>query len=356
MVSLACHHQNNLLKLLYIIFTSTNFSQYTNISKTDIKKQNLETEIEERINSEVESLKIQVNLLESELEISRMRAESSEEELRQLKATLRLSAKVTEIDASTSTHDDETKEIPKPPPPPPPPMPNLLNTTQTNNTFRSRSNSQTLNDAINDAQQKLQQTSELKNSKKATGRKRNFFSHRLFRSLSPFSSARKSTYMSNPFSAFLQRNLLKMLMPCILSRRENLTTNDDRESSVVYSKQSKSSPWLVLITSPGTFMKRMKILFYRSTADSILPIFYRVAFYAIASSPDLSFQFYVFSALKKGNNSCKYVNKSAIPSGITKGHRFVHQKVHTDDGASKKVHCDLIEFVQRSAGDDTYRR
>lgn len=140
-----------------------------------MKKQNLETEIEERLNSEVESLKIQVKLLESELEISRMRAESCEEELRQLKATLRLSAKMTEMDASTSTNDDAAKEIPKPPPPPPPPMPNLLNSTLTNNAFRSRSNSQTLNDAINDAQQKLQQTSELIKAKKATGRKRNFF-------------------------------------------------------------------------------------------------------------------------------------------------------------------------------------
>lgn len=139
-----------------------------------MKKKNLEVELEERLNEELESLKIQVKLLESELDISRMRAESTEEELRQLKASLRLSAKMTEMDASTH----EAKEIPKPPPPPPPPMPNLLNSTQTNSTFRSRSNSQTLNDAINDAQQKLQQTGELKRVKQATGRNKNSYSHR----------------------------------------------------------------------------------------------------------------------------------------------------------------------------------
>lgn len=105
-------------------------------------------------------MKLQIKLLESELEISRMRAENSEEELRILKATIRLSAKMDSMDAITINES-------MPPPPPPPPMPNLLNS---NNIFRSRSNSQTLNTAINDAQLKLQQTSELKNAKKATGR------------------------------------------------------------------------------------------------------------------------------------------------------------------------------------------
>lgn len=152
-----------------------------------MKTQNLETETEERLNSEIESLKIQVKLFDSELEISRMRAESTEEELRQLKASLRLSAKVTKMDASTSTQED-TQEIPKPPPPPPPPMPNLLNSAQTKSAFRSRSNSQTLNDAINDAQQKLQQTSELKKTKQSTGRNEISFSQRLcFRYFSFFS-------------------------------------------------------------------------------------------------------------------------------------------------------------------------
>lgn len=121
--------------------------------------------MEERINSELESLKIQVKLLETELEISRMRAESCEEELRQLKATLRLSAKAFEVDSSSS----EIPKLPPPPPPlPPPPPVNPFNTT--NNAFRSRSNSQTMTDAITDAQQKLQQSSELKIAKKATGR------------------------------------------------------------------------------------------------------------------------------------------------------------------------------------------
>lgn len=121
--------------------------------------------MEERINSEVESLKIQVKLLETELEISRMRAESCEEELRQLKATLRLSAKAL---AQDSLSNEIPKLPPLPPPPPPPPPVNLFNTS--NDAFRSRSNSRTLTDAINDAQQKLQQSSELKIAKKATGR------------------------------------------------------------------------------------------------------------------------------------------------------------------------------------------
>lgn len=176
----------------------------------------MEIEIEERLNSEIESLKIQVNLLETELEISRMRAESSEEELRQLKASLRLSAKVTEMDASTSKYDERAKEIPKPPPPPPPPMPNLLNSSQTNSTFRSRSNSQTLNDAINDAQQKLQQSSEFKKVKKATGRKRNFFIHNarvllFFRFFPPSCIIFLRAQTSNPFLfAFIEKILLQM--------------------------------------------------------------------------------------------------------------------------------------------------
>jgi type IV secretory pathway VirB10-like protein len=163
-----------------------------------MKKQNLESELEERLNEEVESLKIQVKLLESELEISRMRAESTDEELRQLKATLRLSAKMTEMDASTS--HEEAKEIPKPPPPPPPPMPNLLNSTQTNSTFRSRSNSQTLNDAINDAQQKLQQTSESKKAKQATGRNENSYSHRPVFCFPSSLVCKQKMGKSNPFS------------------------------------------------------------------------------------------------------------------------------------------------------------
>ena len=45
----------------------------------------------------------------------------------------------------------------------------------------------------------------------------------------------------------------------------------------------------------------------------------------------LSFQLNVlltFIALEKKEISMQYVNKSIIPSGITKGHHFVHQKVH----------------------------
>lgn len=139
------------------------------------------------MNSEVESLKIQVRLLEKELEISRMRAESCEEDLRQLKATLRLSAK----NAGESTAaPSKSSEIPVPPPTPPPP-PMFLFTSQPD-TCRSRSNSQTLNEAISDAQQKLQHASDLKVATKATGRNelmRCFCACRLL--FLPFHSMRK---------------------------------------------------------------------------------------------------------------------------------------------------------------------
>lgn len=122
--------------------------------------------MEERINSELESLKIQNELLEKELDLWRMRAESAEEELRQLKATIRLSA------CKLETHmDSPAASIPLPPPPPPMPSFSLnsLNT-NTNNT-RSRSNSQTFSGAISDAQSKLQHTqSDSKDTRIATGR------------------------------------------------------------------------------------------------------------------------------------------------------------------------------------------
>lgn len=110
-------------------------------------------------NAELDSLKIQVKLLETELEISRMRAESSEEECRQLKATIRISAKLTSV---------EQLSAPVPPPPPPPPLPNF---TKTNS---SLSNAQNFNDAITDAQQNLHQTDDSKLSRKATGIKIKF--------------------------------------------------------------------------------------------------------------------------------------------------------------------------------------
>jgi len=122
--------------------------------------------MEERINSEVESLKIQVQLLETELEISRNRAENAEEELRQFKATIRLSAKM----EFTATDSEKPKQVPPPPPPPPPP-PMFSYVPQ--NTIRSRSNSQneqSLSDAINNAQNSLQNTGSRKNSKASTGR------------------------------------------------------------------------------------------------------------------------------------------------------------------------------------------
>jgi hypothetical protein len=129
--------------------------------------------MEERINSELESLKVQNQLLETELEIARMRAENAEEELRQIKATIRLSVSQmdTVMDAS-----NVAMNIPLPPPPPPnipppPPMPSFNLHSQTNK-IRSRSNSQTLSDALSDAQQKLQSTSDSKETtKQATGRK-----------------------------------------------------------------------------------------------------------------------------------------------------------------------------------------
>lgn len=113
-------------------------------------------------NAELDSLKIQVKLLETELEISRMRAESSEEECRQLKATIRNSAKLTAVEHLSAP-------VPPPPPPPPPPLPDF---TKTNSSLSNIP--QTFNDAITDAQQKLQQTDESKLSRKATGIKINF--------------------------------------------------------------------------------------------------------------------------------------------------------------------------------------
>lgn len=92
--------------------------------------------MEARVNSELESLKVQLQLLETELEIARNRAENAEEELRQFRASIRLSAKMelTAVDAE-----------PKPPiPPPPPPLPLF------NSTIRSRNNSQT-NESLRDA-------------------------------------------------------------------------------------------------------------------------------------------------------------------------------------------------------------
>jgi len=113
---------------------------------------------------EIEELKIQVQLLETELELSRHRLDGCEEENRQLKATIRLSAKI-ELTAMDSS--DIPSNIPAPPPMPPP-MPLM---TAQSTAFRSRSNSQTLSDAISSAQQSLQQTSDSKGSvKKATGR------------------------------------------------------------------------------------------------------------------------------------------------------------------------------------------
>ncbi|KAG5670984.1 hypothetical protein PVAND_001210 [Polypedilum vanderplanki] len=122
-------------------------------------KTNVEKEMELKISSELETLKVQIQLLETELEISRMRAENAEEELRQLKATIRMSAsKFSEMDAVKASSSSTAPIAP----PPPPPLPNFnvpttsTNTLPTNKGFRSRSNSQTLSDAISDAQHKLQ--------------------------------------------------------------------------------------------------------------------------------------------------------------------------------------------------------
>lgn len=122
-------------------------------------------EMDERINSELESLKIQNILLEKELDLWRMRSESAEEELRQLKATIRLSAC-----KMTTLMDSPAASIPPPPPPPPSFSLNSLNT----NKSRSRSDSQTsltFSGAINDAQTKLQHTqNDSKDTRIATGR------------------------------------------------------------------------------------------------------------------------------------------------------------------------------------------
>lgn len=136
---------------------------------TKSQKQSVEKEMEERINSELESLKVQNQLLETELEIARMRAENAEEELRQIKATIRLS--VSQLDSAMDASNVAMNIPLPPPPPPPPPMPTFNLYSQTNK-IRSRSNSQSLSDALSDAQQKLHHTSDSKETtKKATGRK-----------------------------------------------------------------------------------------------------------------------------------------------------------------------------------------
>lgn len=121
-------------------------------------------EIQRSVNSEVESLRIRLELMETELEISKQQTENAEDELRQLKASIRLSAKYTAIDSVPTL----TTSLPPPPPPPPPPMP-LINQ---NTNIRSRSGSLTLSDAI--AAQKLNHQSngqqQMALSKKATGR------------------------------------------------------------------------------------------------------------------------------------------------------------------------------------------
>lgn len=139
-----------------------------------MKKQTVEAEVQEQISSEIESLKVQMQLLENELEISRMRAESAEEELRQLKASLRQShSNLISPDSESSQSSRSQPNIPKPPPPPPPPMPNFISNATILPSSRSRSNSLTMNDAINEAQQKLQQSScgNISTSKEATGRR-----------------------------------------------------------------------------------------------------------------------------------------------------------------------------------------
>lgn len=159
-------------------------------------------EMDERINSELESLKIQNILLEKELDLWRMRSESAEEELRQLKATIRLSAcKITTL------MDSPAASIP-PPPPPPPPMPSFsLNSLNTNKS-RSRSDSQTsltFSGAINDAQTKLQHTqNDSKDTRIATGRTNwNFLillSLSLSLSCSPLTLCQLCAYLSISYS------------------------------------------------------------------------------------------------------------------------------------------------------------
>jgi hypothetical protein len=126
--------------------------------------------MEDKINSELETMKIQIELLETELEISRLRADNAEEELRQFKAAIRLSAKFNDSKEFITQTDDIPVPPPPPPPPPAPPLPLFNLHSSQANTNRSRSNSLTLSDAISDAQQRLQQTNETKVERKATGR------------------------------------------------------------------------------------------------------------------------------------------------------------------------------------------
>lgn len=142
---------------------------YTNKTENNSpeKRREVEAEFQERLSSEVETLKVQLQMLETELEISRMRAENAEEELRQLTATIRMSGAnlVSQMD---SMPVDIVQENLPPVPPPPPPMPANLILSPPNT--RSRSGSVTLSDAIGDAHQRLHQTTTEQRDRKATGR------------------------------------------------------------------------------------------------------------------------------------------------------------------------------------------
>lgn len=102
-----------------------------------MKRNSMEKEMEEWIVSEVESLKIQVKLLENELELARLRAETCEEELRHLKAFL----------VKTNEIEEDKCQLP-PPPPPLPPAPKVFKSLLKSEQSKSNTNIQTQVDAL----------------------------------------------------------------------------------------------------------------------------------------------------------------------------------------------------------------
>lgn len=125
-----------------------------------------------------------------------------------------------------------------------------------------------------------------KRSKQQVGKRHFLFTLPVFAFsvLSPLLSSACKQHMNNPFLLSFSRFLWKKLLPC---SRNILTTIDERK--VQWKNQLNFVLWLSSLlrhlTTLGTFMKRMKILFYRSTADSIFSIFsifHRIVFCAIS--------------------------------------------------------------------------
>lgn len=112
-----------------------------------IKRNVVDKEIKDSLESEIECLQTKVVLLEIELETSQKKVELGEKMLNQMKASLRLSARNADIDSKVS--------IPLPPPLP---------------SFYVSTNSKTPSQSINASKQSQSNVKKLTIEKKATGR------------------------------------------------------------------------------------------------------------------------------------------------------------------------------------------